>query len=388
MKKIRFYMTIYIIVLAQLLSILRATQIYNTSILITTLIGLNGILFFICFLVKFLKNKKKISKNELLLLLYLTTNFIISVFIYRNDVKEAIIDMFNFLIFISILNFRFEFILNKNKEKIYKVLITTLSLSLLTYYIALKIGYNVGVGKTSIQYIYIYIYELLYRKNSYISILLILYAQKRGIILSIIAIWIVYKIYFNKKRSRLIKTGLILSSFFIGIFFIKFNSELENIKYVPNIGKAMFVKFNRINPLKVKSTRIDPRVVEVESAMKKVDSKYKLLFGLGLGKTYQIKTNNDQIVIKKNIHISPLSLIFKIGILGMSIFYILIFKLLVRVKFNNLNKIQKFSYLYVVGGLINSITAYTYFVDYLFVICLSIVKYSSIKNKKGEKDVR
>ena len=388
--KINFFLVVIIIALSQVLSVLRLSGIYNTSNIITLLIGVNGTMFLIIFLLNILIKKHKVCIDELIFIFYITFLFFVSIIIYKNNSLEIFIDYFNFLVFLSILNLNFRKLLNESGYKIYIVLIGALIISLISYLFINKLGYTVGTGKTSIQMLYLYIYDLVFiRKNIIISFLLLFWAQKRGVLIAVLIVSIISYILNNGKKSWK-KILIIFFSSFVLVVAIKFNSNLDNMKYIPIFSKAMFVKFNRINPLNSNKDlkEKDPRVVEIKSALKKIDSNLKILIGTGLGATYEHIYSNGKVDIKKNIHISPISLLYKIGIIGTILFYKLIFKYLFKLRYKNLGPMEKICYFYVIGGIINSITAYTYFVDYLFIICLAVLKKTYKINYKGEKNVK
>ncbi len=380
--KLGFYMVFIIISLAQLLGVFRSTGLYNTSNIITTMIGINGLIFVAIFILKILTKKIKLNIYEGIFFIYISLNLFISLIVYKNNYLEAFIDYFNFLVFISILNLNFQNLFQKNKDRIYKLLFYTLLVSAISYLIFIKLGYSTGVGKTSIQMLYLYIYNLVLLKPNMFPLILLLWAQKRGVLLSIAIVYIFNKLLFNRKILK--KICILGLTIIIMTTLLYFNSNIDNYKYIPDVGKAMFVKFNRINPLNLNKDvkQSDPRIIEIKLALTKIDSKLKVVIGTGVGSIYEHEHKTGKIEKKKNIHISPIGLIYKIGILGTVLFYMIIFKYLFRTNLKKMDTIEKISYYYVIGALINSLTAYTYFIDYLFLISLSVVK--NIKNKEKE----
>ncbi|UCZ52948.1 hypothetical protein LGQ02_19545 [Bacillus shivajii] len=367
----------------QILSILRATAIYNTSFLAvysSLLISLVMVLFFMTKL-----NKVRFTVVEIILLFFPLIYFLFG-FLINDSYRDLVADTYNALFFVMLIVYMRSQNINFDKElqiKFANWMFIGLVISTISYWVAPFIGFNVfSVGGTSIFFVFpliVYLFNKQYLKFIIVLILLII-ASKRGVLLGVLSVLLIVG-FGNANMKPIVRALMVISvtMIFASIIFFtlspdKFNQFPERIQ--PLLYKTMFVnplsEYNRIES--------DARVREVIYAMKPlIDNPVLLITGMGAGYTYEYFSSDGTLIREahKNVHFTPIAIFTRYGPIYTLIIYgyilsiiIINYRRLQRKKLSIENTILLF---YLIAGLINSFTAYTIYLDYLFIMALGIL---------------
>ena len=179
----------------------------------------------------------------------------------------------------------------------------------------------------------------------------ILLSGKRGLLVSFIS-------FFSK-----LKTSYILIISFSIIIIIYSLTPTKYINTIKSIGSLPLLEV------------IGPRGKEIIEVCNLLDSSpIALIFGFGSGFYYMITDSNNILQITHNVHFTPLSLISSYGLIYTIIFYIYIINI-IRMK----SQLVVFK-LYLILSLLYSFTAYSLFIDFLFLIAICGLK-NNVRNK-------
>jgi hypothetical protein len=170
----------------------------------------------------------------------------------------------------------------------------------------------------------------------------------------------------------------------------------ERIYKLPNAVQPMMVRMMYTNPFS-DFNRIysDPRVREIEGAMKPlVNQPLTFITGMGGGYSYEfMDSDGNYEKTLHNTHISPFAIVARYGIVYMFTLYMFIIKTLYanfrKMKRNELSFEMKVLLIYSIASFINSFTAFTIYIDYLFIISLGILssrKHIAVNKLIGEKE--
>lgn len=322
--------------------------------------------FFVLFMIlEIIKTKKEIlvSKIELFLLSFP----FFSILVKYEDISYS----YQYLLTDFLMPFLFicSIILAKNSSALasLKINLTVVRLFFYTCLITVLVGQFIDLSYQSllnIHFIFCFIYFLFRKKyiESFISSLVILFSGKRGLLAGYVAIFSLNKLFL-----------LILIPFFaIGIYFL--------YELIP--GKLIrTLTFNDIEELIV---ILGPRFIEVKEALAEFTSKEPLswLVGLGSGFYYTIENAIGQTQITHNAHFSPVGILTTYGLIYTIIFYYYICSII-------FSKVQKehlawvFKY-YAISGLLFSLTSYSLFVDFLFLLSVAYMSnYNVFENKRN-----
>lgn len=359
------------------------------------ILGLLIIMFFIF-------NIKNIKFNLLSIFLMVYPILTVPIGVYFNGFSTIILaDTFNALVFASlfITTINLNAVIRKIEPTIKRVAMgyfLVLLISVLLVYLVFPI---LNIQLTTVGFVpinFIIPLNTFLISNSpllIIALLLLLLGRKRGVMITVIIIVSIYTLT-TKSMKKPMKVFLTtLTILFIALFsYIIFDDQ--SYKKFPEEIQPVVYKFSQLSLVSNNSAfdreNENPRVVEVESALMKLnENPFMYLTGAGPGYTYEYSTSRVYEKERHNIHISPITLITRYGLLYTIILYGAILYVLVK----NFSKkvlisskfLDKFFYLYLLGALINSFTAFTIYSDYWFIISFGYLY--SIRNNsyEGEK---
>lgn len=167
---------------------------------------------------------------------------------------------------------------------------------------------------------------------------------------------------------------------------------LSNTNYnkYPKVIRPSIIKFQRLNLLDETSREAlynNVRIVEIKNSMRPLlDNKVLLLTGAGPNYLYSYDNFDRN---RHNVHFSPINFITRYGIIYTIVIYYLIFKVLIKHSFvlkrNEDTLTQRFFLAYFIGGFINSLTAFTVYSDYWWIIAFGfLIDYKKIRRSEDE----
>lgn len=165
----------------------------------------------------------------------------------------------------------------------------------------------------------------------------------------------------------------------------------SNLETVPLLLKFPIAKIKvTINSLKGERSyqnikKEDSRVLEVKAAFKNIKIT-DIILGRGMGAQYIYVERNGSINIKKNLHISPLSFIYKNGIFLTLLIYFYIINLIYKSK-KIKQTITRSAFLYSVAAVFDSLTVFLFFFDPFLILSLNILR-GNIRKKQKNKMVK
>lgn len=366
----------------QIIGILRATAIYNTSYLANlsnVLLSLFGIILFMINL-----KRMKFKYSEIFLLLYPITNFIYGLFangFNRNTLSHIFTSVFFAILLVYMRNINFDF-----KEKIEIKHANWMFWGLFTSIILYKIAPLVGVRVYSVGVISIYslfpliVYFQNRKKTKFLGVItLIILGGKRGVLLSGLLTFLFVGLGHRsiKKSTRI---GIILSGFIflMGIFYI--TSSPIRVSYLPGQLQPMLYRMMYTNPFsEYNLIQSDVRVLEVKGAMTPIiENPVGFLLGRGVGYSYEYFDAQGNFVENlHNTHFSPVSILSRYGIVYTLVLYCLILKIIylnfIKMRRKKLSKENQVLLIYAIASFINSFTVFTIYIDYLFIISLALL---------------
>ena len=206
-----------------------------------------------------------------------------------------------------------------------------------------------------------------------ISLFVILLYGKRAQLVGALGVLLVYFFYFKRKKT--VKSILVLFIIiFLGVSLINIYEDNLAIRRLSYTISQFKESDNSLKGLKKISSG---REEEIFLVMDKL-SFWSTLFGFGLGIELEVSGRDKTI---GNIHFSPLSFIMKYGVFFTIFLYTFIFKHLVGRK--NILKGLNSSYIAALGTIlfvfIESIFAYTLFVNSIFPIAFGYVRLKHLK---------
>lgn len=390
------YLIVSHFILFQLLSILRGAAILNTAYLALYFSLAISLFMVFVFIVKIKRIKYTLFETVFLLipLVYFLFGLIINGFN-----RDLFSDTYNatffaiLLIYTRNLNVNFDF---KLQSKFANWMLVALFLSTIFYLIAPMIGIRVySVGATSIYFVFPLIVFLINKKYTkfLITLVLLILASKRGVLLSVLSVFLI--LAFGSRNIKPFSRIIIIFGLIITVSGTLYTtSSPYNISKAPEQIQPLFYKTMYINPLS-EYNRLDDdaRVREVIYSMKPlIEEPGFLLTGKGPGNSYEYFDVNGNLINEShhNTHFSPVSIFSKYGFIYTFILYcfigIVLFKNYKLLKRKQLSIEHTILYLYVVAGFINTFTAYTMYLDYLFIVSLGILS-SNIYSKHPVKEV-
>ncbi|QED49191.1 hypothetical protein [Cytobacillus dafuensis] len=385
-----FNFILFSICFSQIISVFRAANIYNTSYIDIVINAVFLYIFLIMIIPRFIHLKFTYS---LALMLVITVVSLAFGVIYNDFSRYIISDFINGISFVLLL----VYIINSDIEKrdfhpLAKWLTISLSVSLLIYSLFPLIGIEIlSVGKTSIMFLFPIVFY--YTKKRYYlmvyNIVLILLASKRALLLSLLITFIIVLIV-DRKNNVFIRIILLTVFILCVIFLLFYTMTPERVFSLPPFLHDLFYKFMIVNPFSAYSAIFeDYRILEIKNSLNDVKYSFGLLFsGMGPGYVYDIFTPRNELIEvgKHNSHFTPVSLLTKFGL----VYVIILYMNLIRVMFKSLQALyskvlddnEKIFCMYVIAAFINSFTAFTFFIDYLFILCFGILLKMSFQFKR------
>jgi hypothetical protein len=377
----------------QILSILRATAIYNTSFLAIYSSLIVSLVMVYYSLIKI----KNIKFNLVeIILLVIPLFYLLFGLLINNSYRDMASDTYNAMFFVILIVYMRSLKINFDKEmqiKFANWMFIGLSISTITYWVAPLVGVTVySVGATSIFFIFPLIVFFLNKQQIKFLVVLVLLvlASKRGVLLGVFSILLVIGLG-NKNIKPILRAIIVVSitMLFASILYITISPD--RISQTPEQLQPMLYKTMLVNPLsEYNRLEDDPRVREVIYAMKPlIENPVFLITGMGAGYTYEYFSVDDSLIQEDyhNVHFTPVTIFTRYGF----IYTIVLYGYILSVIFINYKKLKrkKLSFentvllFYLIGGLVNSFTAYTIYLDYLFVIALGILT-ANIKNNSSQ----
>jgi len=216
------------------------------------------------------------------------------------------------------------------------------------------------------------------REKIYLALILlvVLFSGKRSILLLTVFSLLFYRL--RKYFYRPTFNGTVLMMVFIGVALVCFASFFLSIDYLAELNpKLLKLKYLNIFADDFDSYRFSTgRLDEVTSAYKSV-KQFSLyyLFGAGAGFSYKyFLPQFNYYEVRNNLHISPLSLYFKYGIIFMVVFYTYFTAQIVKcIRTHKLNWAGMSVGIYLLLFILfYSNTSFAFAVDYVFWILMGI----------------
>lgn len=382
------YLIFFHFILFQILSILRAAAIYNTSYLAVY----SSLLISLVIVVLFLTKLKKIKFNyfEILLILIPMIHFLFGVII-NDSYRDLIADTYNAVFFGLLITYvrsqkaRFD---KDLQIKFANWMFWGLAISTFTYLISPLVGITVySVGSTSIFFIFpLIVFFITKQKIKLIlTLLLLLLASKRGVLLSVLAVFLVYGLI-NSNIKAYIRFGIITSVLITASAVIYFTISPDRINLLPQQFQPLMYKTMFINPLsEYNRFESDSRVREIVYIFQPIlENPSFILSGMGPGYTYEYYDANGYLLEEErhNAHFTPATIFTRYGLFYTIFLYLYIFIIiiqnLVKLKNGSLSSEKTILLFYSIASLVNTLTSYTIYLDYLLVFSIGVL---SINNK-------
>lgn len=375
----------------QIVGILRATAIYNTSYLASY----SNMMISLYIIVLFLLNLKqiKLKAAELFLLIYPLLHLFYGILINGLN-RNTFSHVFTAMIFATLIIYmrNSNFIFKKRYQLKYaNWLFWSLLISIVSYRIAPLIGirvYSVGVVSIFSLFPLIVFFQNKDKKKLLIMIVLLVLGGKRGVLFSGLLAFIFIGLGEKsiKKSTRfivlLIASGLIFSMFYASM-------DPEKINRLPHQFQPMLNRMMYVNPFSsYNRIEFDPRVREVKGAMAPlIENPVFILTGKGVGYSYEYLDLDGNFQRElHNTHFSPAAILARFGIIYTLVLYLFIintiYKNYKKMKRKELTIEFKVLLIYAAASFINSFTAFTIYVDYLFIFSLGML------NSKLTKEVK
>jgi hypothetical protein len=243
-------------------------------------------------------------------------------------------------------NIDFSFILKTKWVPVYLIVCTvTILLGL-----GGEIRYH-SFGSVQMLFLFAYYFHKMGKIPIMIVVVDILLSGKRGLLVAALAF------FANARYIQIVLAGFLLMIFV--------STELIPSKYLNTISLLGVVPLLEV---------IGPRGREIVEVLSLLNSMPLAFFtGFGSGFYYMIPDSNSVIQIAHNVHFSPLGLLSTYGLVYCATVYIFLIKIV-----RNSSHLTVFS-MYAGLSIIYSLTAYSLFVDFLFLLTICGLK-SSVRN--------
>lgn len=385
------------------LTIVRLTGVFNAAVLVRLFLPL----VFICFII-FLweKSKKKITIDGFTMFLLGSCFYGVVVGLLRtNDLYFIVADTASIIIACTIYLVSQQTVVYPLKLKnIFDVLayamVCSESLTVFTGYFLKFIGVSFYMSLGNVMALFPFVWFLANKRYMWamtMSIIIVL-GGKVGVLLALLTIILIHiLLVFKKKIKFLLVYGLVM--------LIAVNMTLFSIKDIKFSGTGFFgaalSKIQYQNPyrLTVKDIFLESdtddlesygggRVREVVYSMAKLTKMnyWPIIAGGGHGFSYDLFAGGEVLYDVHNVHLSPISLLVKYGLILTISYYLgilLLFRKFYRYLLNNHNDPIPFALFYFcVGNFIFSFTAYSIFVVGVFWFFMGFLKNITSENKQ------
>lgn len=196
------------------------------------------------------------------------------------------------------------------------------------------------------------------------------------------------------------KRAIMLGSMIVLIFYLAFNLRRLKAKFMLGVGIAVFIAvnsfiflsnstaFSKLNRTIENLTSDDKEVVsnvfssrssEIEGIIAEMNV-IDYVFGKGIGSTFKFQSDKFQLYNKDalgNAHFSPLTLVFKYGIIFTFCFYFLIFKGIFQL--SSKDKLVRFSALFILAVAVEYLFSYGLFIDRYLPMAIAVVLFHKIQ---------
>lgn len=381
-------------VFLQVVSVLRASALFNTAYVSNffrlLIISIFGIWFIF---------KTKIKKNDLDIwdgiFLFIPLGATIWGIYFCGLSRYTFSDLFNAVAFWMIFyTYKKRGIVFEQKLWIWIADIEMIGIiiSFILYSIFPMIGFPIySTGKVSnFLLLPLAIYLIYGNKRGVITLILILCGGKRGVMLAALCMLLVFFLI-SPKINKKIKIGAVVGIVIIGGGVCWLTYSPERFAFVGPENRSIFERIMLINPFSTyRDYYRDGRMDEVISALKSIqDNPFKIFIGNGNGFTYEYYFKGElKSLTQHNVHISPVDLITKYGIIYAVVMYANALAVFVKGTKKIYVKYDKEVFimmLYICGTLVDSLTACLFFADYQYIIILGALNGVLLKKQsKGD----
>ncbi|SFG62629.1 hypothetical protein [Pedobacter insulae] len=373
------------LLLAQLVYIV---AVYGFSPIINNAIGTEGTVYFVrpisyfldlLFIVFFIKRDQR-GKSSLRFLLFLLIPSLLIGIMFNSFSSRHITDLLFPLIFLfkisatldvlKVREYRAEFLIF-----VKKLAVASLISSLLMLFVFYFVSYNKlnYLGLTPL----IQPYFVTSLQNSNLigtlgALAIAFFSGKRAIMLGSIVVFFFYLVFNITRLTKKFILGAGITVF-IGINFLIFLSD-----------STAFLKLNRTiesltsDDQEVISSVFSSRSSEIEGIMDEM-SGMDYVFGKGIGSTFKFQNDSFQLYNKEalgNAHFSPLTLVFKYGIIFAVCFYLLMFRGIMQLR--SRDKVVQFSALFILAVIVEYLFSYGLFIDRYLPMAIAVVLFAKI----------
>lgn len=383
------FLTIIFVAAIQLMTNpIRLTGSFNTAYLNMLMTYVVGLVSFSTFV----KSKKyHVAFDEFIMLVMLLPLFMVAIYL-GNSKSKAITDILKPLFFFSVIILSREYFDFKKvfENSSFKKTISFFKISILAsvfvIFIMKTFFISVRSSATSISVVFITLYFFYKKdfKNFSLLVFLLLVGGKLGPIIGLFVLLMIYLLKNHKARL------LMLSSFVISmLLYFVFDLEYYLVtysEYIPAFQKLHLKKFFAgLDSNLLDKYVLGGRLSEVLSTIKSLpfdNSIMNFIHGGGLGFIYDWYTIEGAPVRMNNhgTHFTPVSVYSIYGGLFFLFFFVYILKyFLLSIKhiFNSDNFYKLLFSSYLIAAVVNSLTAYSIFTDYLLAFSIGILS----KNK-------
>lgn len=366
----------------QVLTVFRATAIYNTSYIANFLRLLISGMYILLFIRSFPLVVKRVTLLSLTLILAPLIGLIIG-YINGQFGRDYFSDFYTAFAFATIvIHYKNnpQSITRNDFEYLARCELIATIFSLLTYKLFPLIGYPIkSVGIVSNYLLFPLAYYLSYKNKLWlVTALTILFGGKRGVMISAIAVFC-YFYFFDKRRSVRSFIVVILAGVFLsaGIYF---TTSPARIAMLPTALQRVAVRFMKVNPFSDQmDLHSDGRLDEIEGALEKFSQNpMNFLVGNGNGFAYDMYHEGElRYENRHNVHFTPVSLLTRYGVIYTTIFYLdylwLMFKATKYIRAKREHKFIMCCTLYLVGSFVDQFTVFLPYSDYQFMICFGML---------------
>lgn len=370
-------------VFTQIISVLRATSIYNTSYIANVLrAGISG-LFIILFLLNVNYKRYKFGLEDII---YFGIPVLAIPYglLHNQFGRDFLSDFFTAISFAVIFNYYKHMppeIKGFNLSYLAHFELWGTFVSLVIYKLFPLFGIPIrSVGNVSNFLLFPLAYFLAYGNKLWIlSVALIFLGGKRGVMLSAIALICFF--YITDKRDKLKTAFVIISAVSMVALLLFFTSTPERISALPSSFQRVGSRFMKVNPFsEYRDWYSDGRLDEILGAIRQFDgSSLNLLFGKGNGFVYTVYHNGlVRFSNRHNVHFTPVAFLTRYGLIYTLVFYRgLISCLVFGIKYLKKNKEHRFVMcllLYLFGTFVDQFTAFLPYADYQFMMCFGFLR--------------
>ena len=223
-------------------------------------------------------------------------------------------------------------------------------------------------------------------RSAVYTFIVILAGVKVSVILAALVIFALF--YLNSNKGTL--KSLVHIIFFLILFAIFYNNLGDDsiiaykLNYYIQMFTNLFFSENNLTIDEIHSIRFLETYYALHDFFK--SGYLTLLFGNGAGNEYMIILREDEISYMHNSHFSPATILTRYGGIGFLFFTMLIVLQIFRsykiIKVNqNLSNIHCFSFYIIIGFLIVSLTAFSFFANLLFWVFLGQLRFHDLRHK-------